>query len=166
MESPASRPTETDREIVVSHLIEGPPDLVFEAFTEPGHLDRWYGPNGFTVTTHAFEFRPGGVWDFTMHGPDGTDYPNWIEWLEISPPERIKYRHGANRDDPELFTSTVTIVARGDKTEITLRSVFDTTAQRDSAVDHGAIEAAEQTLGRLAEFVAVRSGDATGEEQT
>ena len=66
-------------------LIDGPPDLVFEAFTDPGHLDRWYGPNGFTVTTHAFEFRPGGTWDFTMHGPDGTDYPNWIEWLEIIP---------------------------------------------------------------------------------
>ncbi len=166
MESPASRQTETDREIVVSHLIDGPPDLVFEAFTDSAHLGRWFGPNGFTVSTHAFEFRPGGAWDFMMHGPDGTDYPNWIEWLETSPPERIKYRHGADRDDREAFISTVSIASRGDRTEITLRSVFDTTAQRDSAVDHGAIEATEQTLGRLAEFVAVRSGDATGEELT
>ncbi len=165
MESPASRSTETDREIVVSRLIEGPPDLVFEAFTDPGHLDRWYGPNGFTVTTHAFEFRPGGTWDFTMHGPDGTDYPNWIEWLEITPPERIVYRHGESRDDPESFTSTVTIVARGDQTEVTLRSIFETSAQRDKAIQYGAVEGGEQTLGRLAEFVAVRSGDATGREQ-
>ncbi len=165
MENPASRSTETDREIVVSRLIEGPPDLVFEAFTDPGHLDRWFGPNGFTVTTHAFEFRSGGVWDFTMHGPDGTDYPNWIEWLEISPPELIAFRHGESRDDPELFTSTVTIIARGDQTEVTLHSIFETSTQRDNVVQSGAVEGGEQTLGRLAEFVAVRAGDATGQEQ-
>ncbi len=82
------------------------------------------------------------------------------------PPGANRIPAWRDRDDREVFTSTVTIASRGDRTEITLRSVFDTTAQRDSAVDHGAIEATEQTLGRLAEFVAVRSGDATGEEKT
>ena len=86
MEKLASTLTDSAREIVVSRLIDGPQELVFEAFTDPAHLDRWYGPNGFTITTHAFELRPGGTWDFTMHGPDGTDYPNWIECLEIAPP--------------------------------------------------------------------------------
>ena len=47
---------------------------MFEAFTEVRHLSRWWGPEGFTTTTRAFEFRVGGEWDFVMHGPDGTDY--------------------------------------------------------------------------------------------
>ncbi len=62
---------------------------MFEAFTEVRHLSRWWGPEGFTTTTRSFEFRVGGEWDFVMHGPDGTDYPEWITWTDIAPPERI-----------------------------------------------------------------------------
>lgn len=149
-------PTEpvADREIVVTRSIDGPQEAVFVAYTEVRHLSRWWGPNGFTTTTHSFDFRPGGVWDFTMHGPDGTDFPNWIEYLEISPPERIVFRHGDHEDDPKAHTSTVTIAQRGGTSEVTLRSVFPTKAQRDEVVEkYHAIEAAEQTLGALAAYV-------------
>jgi len=143
-----------EREIVVSRVIAGPQSLVFEVFSEVRHLFHWWGPNGFTTTTHSFDFHPGGIWDFTMHGPDGTDYPNWIEWLEIAPPERIVLRHGSSADDPEAFTSTVTIVGRGEVSEVTLRSVFATRSQREEVVEkYHAIEGAEQTLGRLAGYV-------------
>ena len=77
-----------DREIVVSRTIEGPRCLVFEAWSDIRHPSHWWGPDGFTTTTHSFEFRLGGVWDFIMHGPDGTDYPNRIEWREIAPSSR------------------------------------------------------------------------------
>src|SRR5712671_5116544 len=83
-----------DREIVISRVISAPRELVFEAFTEVRHLSRWWGPDGFTTTTRAFEFRAGGAWDFVMHGPDGTDYQEWISWTEIAPPERIALLHG------------------------------------------------------------------------
>lgn len=102
-----SRQATADREIVVSRTIEGPRRLVFEAWSDIKHLARWWGPNGFTTTTHSFEFRPGGAWDFIMHGPDGVDYPNRIEWHEIAPPERIVYLHGEGDDDPHAFISTV-----------------------------------------------------------
>jgi uncharacterized protein YndB with AHSA1/START domain len=149
--------TTADREIVVSRTIEGPRDLVFEAYTEARHLDSWYGPSGFRTTTHAFEFRPGGVWEFTMHGPDGTDYPNRVEWLEIAPPELIVYRHGERPDDPRAFVSTVTLVERGAATEVTLRAVFGTRQQRDEVVAlYHALEGAEQTLASLAAQVARR----------
>ncbi len=72
------------REIVISRVINAPRELVFEAFTEVRHLSRWWGPEGFTTTTRAFEFRVGGAWDFVMHGPDGTDYQEWISWTEIA----------------------------------------------------------------------------------
>jgi uncharacterized protein YndB with AHSA1/START domain len=128
--------------------------VVFAVYSDPTHLPRWWGPNGFTLTTRSFEFRPGGVWDFTMHGPDGTDYPNWIEYVEISPPERIILRHGSAPEDPDSFTSTVTIEDRGDRSELTLRTVFKTRAQRDEVVErYRAIEGAEQTLARLADHI-------------
>jgi uncharacterized protein YndB with AHSA1/START domain len=145
----------SEREIVVTRIIEGPRPLVFEAYTDPSHLAHWWGPNGSTTTTRAFEFRPGGVWDFVMHGPDGTDYANWIEWREIDPPARLVFLHGERPDDPRAFVSTVTLVERGGATEVTMRAVFGTKAQRDEVVErYHAIEGGRQTLGRLALYVA------------
>jgi uncharacterized protein YndB with AHSA1/START domain len=155
----ASSRAKAEREIVVSRIVEGPRCLVFEAYTDPAHLARWWGPDGFTLTTRVFEFRPGGVWEFVMHGPGGTDYPNWIRWREIVPPERIVLLHGASADDPDAFESTVTLVELGDRTEVTMRSLFKTKAQRDEAVArYHALEGAQQTLGRLATYVSARKG--------
>lgn len=144
----------TDREIVISRTIHAPRELVFEAFTDVRHVSQWWGPSGFTTTTQAFEFREGGVWDFIMHGPDGTDYPNWIAWREIARPERITLVHGESADDPNAFESVLTFQARGDATNLTMRTIFPTSELRDQAVkEYHAIEGAEQTLGRLTEYV-------------
>lgn len=155
MNGGANRESKSEREIVVSRTIEAPRSLVFEVYTDVKHLAQWWGPNGFTTTTHSFEFRVGGEWEFIMHGPDGVDYPNWIRWLEIVPPERIHFLHGETADDPNPFESTVTLAERGHSTEVTMRGVFKTKAQRDDAVErYGAIEGGKQTLGRLADYVA------------
>lgn len=144
-----------DREVRVSRLIEGRRELVYAAFTEVRHLAHWFGPDGFSTTTRVFDFRPGGVWEFTMHGPDGTDYPNRIDWRVIVPGERIEYTQGARADDPEAFETTVTFESRDGGTMVTLRSVFRTKAQRDRVVErYGAVEGAHQTLGRLAAYIA------------
>jgi hypothetical protein len=82
-DAPAQSAT-ADREIVISRVISAPREQVFEAFTDVRHLSRWWGPEGFTTTTRAFEFRVGGEWEFLMHGPDGTDYQEWISWTEIA----------------------------------------------------------------------------------
>src|SRR3954449_3669844 len=96
--APAQSAT-ADREIVISRVIDAPRELVFEAFTEVRHLSRWWGPEGFTTSTRSFEFRVGGAWDFVMHGPDGTDYQEYISWTEIAPPERIPLGPGEVRGD-------------------------------------------------------------------
>jgi uncharacterized protein YndB with AHSA1/START domain len=150
-----------EREIVVSRVIGAGPELVFEAFTEVRHLSRWWGPEGFTTTTRAFEFRVGGVWDFVMHGPDGTDYLEWITWTEILPPERIALRHGESRDDPNAFVSVLTFRADGAATLLEMRTVFPTRELRDEAVErYHAVEGGQQTLNHLAAYVVeiVRSG--------
>lgn len=78
-----------DREFVHSRLVDAPQERVFRAFAEPAHLARWWGPDGFTNTFDVFEFHPGGTWRFTMHGPDGQDYPNESVFREIAVPERV-----------------------------------------------------------------------------
>ena len=142
------------REIVVSRVVDAPRELVFEAFTEVRHLSRWWGPDGFTTTTRSFDFRVGGVWDFVMHGPDGTDHPEWISWTEIVPPERIALLHGESRDDPDAFETVLTFEADGAVTRVELRTVFPTRELRDRAVErYSAVEGGRQTLGNLAGYV-------------
>ncbi|UOE43360.1 SRPBCC family protein [Agromyces larvae] len=151
----ADRPTTADRELVVSRVVDAPRELVFEAFTAVRHLSQWWGPDGFTTTTSDFEFRVGGEWHFRMRGPDGTDYPEWIKWTLLSPPERIEFRHGEYRDDPNSFESVLTFEPDGSATRVTLRTLFATARQRDEAVEkYHAIEGGQQTLGNLAEYVA------------
>jgi len=158
------RSATADREIVVSRIIDAPRELVFEAFTEVRHLSRWWGPEGFTTTTQSFEFRVGGEWIFVMHGPDGTDYRNWILWTEIVPPERIARLHGASRDDPNAFQSVMTFEAEGAATRIEMRTLFPTKEMRDQAVEkYHAIEGARQTLDHLAAYIAELVGKGGGD---
>src|SRR5215831_15086143 len=152
-DAPAQSVT-ADREIVISRVIGAPRELVFEAFTEVRHLSRWWGPEGFSTMTRSLEFREGGVWDFVMRGPDGTDYSEWITWTEIVPPERIALRHGESRDDPNTFESVLTFTPDGDATRIVMRTVFPTRQLRDEAVEkYHAIEGGQQTLSNLAAYV-------------
>lgn len=144
----------TDREIVITRLINAPRELVFEAFTDVRHLSQWWGPEGFSTTTRNFEFRTGGEWDFVMHGPDGTDYQEWISWTDIVPPERIAMLHGESPGDPNAFESVLTFTPEGDATRIEMRTLFPTAELRDEAVEkYHAIECGQQTLGKLADYV-------------
>jgi uncharacterized protein YndB with AHSA1/START domain len=173
----AAQSTTADREIVISRIISAPRELVFEAFTEVRHLSRWWGPEGFTTTTRAFEFRVGGEWAFVMHGPDGTDYQEWICWTEIAPRERIAFLHGESRGDPNAFASVLTFTPEGPRgaegehgrssvtggaaTRLEMRTVFPTKELRDQAVEkYQAIEGGQQTLSSLAAHVAeiIRKG--------
>src|SRR5262245_36352617 len=70
--------SDSNREIVITRLINAHRALVFEAWITPEYVAKWWGPNGFTNTIHEMDVRPGGVWRFTMHGPAGVDYPNRI----------------------------------------------------------------------------------------
>jgi uncharacterized protein YndB with AHSA1/START domain len=145
-----------DREIVITRLFDAPRELVWKAWTDPAHIVNWWGPKGFTTTIHERDVRPGGAWRHTMHGPDGTDYPNESIFLEVAKPERIIFSHGSgkNGDPGAQFKATWTFEAQGDKTMLTMRMVFPSAAARDNAVNvYHAIEGANQTLDRLAELL-------------
>src|SRR5260370_1039795 len=126
-----------------------------------GRLSRWGGPGGFPTSTRAWVFRVGGEWDFVMHGPDGTDYQEWISWTEIAPPERIALLHGESRGDPNAFESVLTFAPDGAATRIEMRTVFPTKELRDeAAAKYHAIEGGQQNLSNLAAYVTeiVRTG--------
>lgn len=130
-----------------------PREVVWRAFTEPEHLVRWWGPEGFTNTFHEIDVRPGGVWRFIMHGPGGTDYDNFVRFLEVVRPERLVFEQGSS-SDRILHNSSITLEEASGGTLVTLRVVFPTKATRDAAVkDVNAIEAGHETLKRLSEYI-------------
>jgi uncharacterized protein YndB with AHSA1/START domain len=140
-----------DREIVITRVLNAPRKLVFKAWTDPEHLINWWGPNGFTNTFHEIDIKPGSIWSFTMHGPDGTNYPNLIVYTEIIKNERIAYEHSSGEeDDPGKFSAVITFEEQGNKTKLTMLSVFPSAAVRDMVVkEYGAIEGGNQTIDHL-----------------
>jgi uncharacterized protein YndB with AHSA1/START domain len=150
-----------EREIAATRIFDAPRDLVWKVWTDPGHVGHWWGPDGFTTTTHRMEVKPGGVWRFVMHGPDGRDYQNKITYDEVVAPERLAYRHGgtgAKEDrglEPVSFRVTVTFTEQGGRTRVDMRMVFPSAAAREHVVKtYGAVEGLSQTLGRLERYLA------------
>lgn len=155
-----ARPATADREIVIARVISAARGLVFEAFSDVRHLSQWWGPDGFTTTTRAFEFRVGGEWAFVMQGPDGTEYPEWITFTDIVPPEKLALLHGEYRADPNAFESVLTFTPDGPATRIEMRTVFPTKKHRDEAVErYRAVEGGRQTLAKLAAYVSRMVGN-------
>lgn len=148
-------PNANDKMIVTTRVFEAPRELVFDAFTDPEHLARWWGPNGFRTTTSRFEFHVGGIWRFVMHGPDGRDYENCITFDEIRPPERLVYHHGGDDTIENVcFDTVLTFEDLGGRTRLTMEASFPTAEQRDEAIRvYQFDENARQHVSRLGDFL-------------
>lgn len=152
----ASSPT-AGREIVISRVFNAPPDVVCAAFLDAEQVGLWWGPVGFRITTHTFDARPGGRWVFVMHGPDGVDYPNQIEYRVIDPPTRLVFAH-VNPDGTEHFETTITFVEDAGKTRMTFRAVLPSKEALEQVIrDYRADRGAHQHLARLASHLEQRS---------
>lgn len=147
--------SEAERALSATRIFDAPCERIFDAWIDPVHISNWWGPRGFTTTTSKMDARPGGEWIFVMHGPDGRDYANRVEYIEVRRPERLVYRHSGNDDNDRVrFHVTVQFVAQGERTEVRMRMVFDTAEIFDYAADSGAIEGLHDTMARLAEHLA------------
>jgi len=149
-----------DREINTSRILAAPRELIWNAWTDPEQIGRWWGPRGFSTTTEKMDLKPNGVWLFVMHGPDGRDYKNKIIYLEVNKPERLVYRHAGDEEtEPVNFHVTVTFTEQGNKTILKLKSEFES-AEELQRVDreYGAIEGLHETLGRLEEYLTQQTG--------
>jgi len=136
--------------ITYQRILNAPRKLVFEVWTQPQHITKWWGPNGFTNTTQQMDVRSGGVWDSIMHGPDGTDYKNHIVYDEVTPPERLVFTNVSGK-----FQSVVTFEKHGNQTRLTMQTIFESAEQRDRTIKAvNAVEGGKQTLGRLVDYLA------------
>ena len=144
-----------DRELVLTRTLPAEPSRVFEIWTDPASISLWWGPQGFTTTTHAIELRAGGRWRFTMHGPDGRDFGNLVEFIEVDAPHRLKYRHcDEGEAEPVSFHADVTFAPLGEMTLLTMRMVFDSPEALARVEEgYGACKGQYDTLERFAEVL-------------
>lgn len=117
-----------DNELLASRIIPHSRHRVFEAFSDPAQLTKWFGPNGFTSTFETFDFKPGGEWVFVLHGPNGTDYPNRSVFVEIVPNEKVVYDHVV----PPHFRMTMDFEDADGGTRLTWRMAFETVQLRET----------------------------------
>lgn len=142
----ANNNSTADRELRISRLLNAPRELVWKVWTDPKHIKNWWGPNGFTNTISTMEVKKGGQWQFIMHGPDGTDYRNHNEFLEVVKHERIVYRHISN----PRFTATITFEMQGDKTLLNWHMLFESREEFIAVVKaHKADEGLKQNGEKL-----------------
>lgn len=147
--------------ITLTRLIDAPRERVFDAWTDAGSLTQWWGPRGFTTTTQAIDVRPDGVWQFTMHGPNGATYPNYMTFETIDRPARLTYFHGDDANGPRDLHTTVTFDDEGGRTRLTMRVEFAKDEQYHEALSYGAPQSGHTTIDKLAEFVAAAEGQST-----
>lgn len=138
-----------NKEIRISRTLGAPIELVWEVWTQPEHIIHWWGPNGFTSTIHVMEFKEGGEWRLTMHGPDGTDYPNRSIFKEIVPLKKIVLEHF----NPH-FIGTVIFTSQGGETQIDWTMLFDTAEMREVVIKaHKADDGLRQNVEKLEHYL-------------
>jgi len=149
-------------EIHITRIYDAPVRAVWEAWTDPKQVAQWWGPRGFTITTHSKDLRTGGTWVFTMHGPDGVDFPNKIQYLEVDKNSRLVYDHGGNDDHPPMFRVTVLFSEIKGKTKMDMSMTLPT--PEAAAETYKTIKkfGGNSTWDRLAEYL---TKELTGRDQ-
>lgn len=154
--SPMTLTLPSDLEIQMTKVLNAPRQRVWEAWTQPEHIQHWWGPKGSTLPICEVDLRPGGAWRFVEHSADGNEYPFQGEYLEVSPPERLVHTFVL---DVEPFNAqgcvvTVTFEDLGDQTRVTETLRFESKADRDAAIESGMESGASQSYERLEAYLA------------
>ncbi len=146
-------------ELRLVRVFEAPVRTVWEAWNDLEQVAQWWGPRGFTLTHHSKDLRAGGHWSYTMHGPDGVDWPNKTLYLEVEPLKRLVYDHGGSDDRPPLFR--VTALFRelpGDRTELDMTMAFASAQVAAETKVFIKKAGGDSTWDRLAEHLGERKG--------
>jgi uncharacterized protein YndB with AHSA1/START domain len=141
-----------DREVIVSRVLNVPRELVWEAWTQPKHADKWWGPNEFVTTTESMDFCVGGEWRYWMIAADGTRYRNHSAFKQITPQSKLVYDQGDG--ERMWFETSVTLQITEGGTLVTLRQLFPSKESRDEVVEKsGASEGGKQHLTNLEAYI-------------
>lgn len=145
----------SEPEIFMERILDAPRELVFEAWTNPDHLSKWWGPRGFTNPVCDLDVRPGGKWRVEQRSPDGNVYPFKGIYLEVVRPERLVYTFGMEgMYEDKTIVDYLTFEDLGGKTKLIMRTRFDSAEDRDAMLATGMEQGANETMDRLAEHLA------------
>lgn len=139
----------SNRTIRIIRTFKAPVKLIWEIWTNPEHIVNWWGPAGFTNTIHQMDVWKGGEWRLTMHGPDGTNYPNRSIFKEVLPLKKIVFEHF----NPHFIT-TILFEANGNETTIDWSLEFDTAEMRDIVIKaHKADKGQQENIEKLERYL-------------
>ncbi len=145
--------TPTEREIVLIRVFDAPRRLVFDAFTKPELLKRWFGPRGWSMVVCEVDLKVGGAWRFVLRGPDGTEMGMRGVYREIAPPERGVHTESFDDFPGESVVTTVLVEDRG-RTTMTATILYPSQEIRDAVIKSGMEHGAAETYDKLAELLA------------
>lgn len=146
-------------ELRILRTYDAPIKAVWDAWCEPEQAAQWWGPRGFTITHHSKELRPGGIWHYTMHGPDGTDYVNKTLYHEVETCAKLVYDHGGNDEQAPLFRVTVLFTEQDGKTTIDMTMALPTPEAAEQSRQFVKQAGGEGTWDRLGEYLGKRLRD-------
>lgn len=156
-ENPLAMQDLDDRSDTRSRRVPAAAAAVFAAMRDPRRVARWWGPQGFRNTIHTFEFREGGRWLLTMHGPDGSNFDSDNRFTRLVPDRLVEIEHFTGHH----FVLTVELIPQAQATEIAWRQTFDS-AEHYASIAPFVTAANEQNLERLAAEVARGAGGGAG----
>jgi uncharacterized protein YndB with AHSA1/START domain len=152
-----------EREVVITREFDAPARLLFEAYTRPEYVMKWFGPRGWPLTLCEMDFRKGGRFRFGMTGPDGRrGTPFGGEYLEIVPTRKIVYDNGFETPGAEKMIVTITFDEKDGKTTLIIHTLFGSVAMKNKHVSGGYEQGVGSGIDQLVELVAeLRAKDTT-----
>jgi uncharacterized protein YndB with AHSA1/START domain len=145
--------TSQTNEIKIIREYDAPVKSVWDAWANPEEAAQWWGPRGFTITTHSKDLKVGGNWTYTMHGPNGVDYPNRTDYFEVEPLKKLVYDHGAAEGQKPLFRVVVTFTEYGTKTKMDMSMILPTPEAAERTRSFIKDAGGDATWDRLAEYL-------------
>lgn len=145
-------------ELHLTRVYRAPRSLVWQVWTDPVHVAKWWGPRGFTITHHDKDLRVGGRWNYTMHGPDGVDYPNSTLYHEVIEGEKLVYDHGSDGRSKPLFRVTVTFKDVPEGTQMDMTMGFESAEAAKTSAAFIRKAGGNGTWDRLAEYLELQTG--------
>jgi uncharacterized protein YndB with AHSA1/START domain len=140
-------------ELKLIRVYDAPVAAVWDAWTDPEQAKHWWGPRGFTITTHSKDLRVGGHWAYTMHGPDGTNWPNKTIYHEVEKHKKLVYDHGGSDDRPPMFRVTVLFAENKGKTTMDMTMAVATPEALEEIRKRIKQHSGNSTWDRLAEYL-------------
>jgi uncharacterized protein YndB with AHSA1/START domain len=137
------------QEVVIIRTFDASPDRVFDVYTSPALIPRWWGPHRMTTVVEEMEVRPGGRWRFVQHDPEGNTFIFRGVYHDIVAPKRIVSTFEFEGAPGHVSLDTATFTSAGSRTTLTIHSVFQSVADRDGMLGAGMMDGLSESLQRI-----------------